>query len=532
MRKWILPGIVSIIVVIYLFTSTSEKGRNSEDTLVIGIARDWRVSDVWSHKGFNCLVFETLISRDEKRGYVPLLAKSWEKSEDGMCYTFHIRKGIMFSDATPLTAQLVKESFGYREKGRNRVKSIKGGPGNNRRENWFDNETYNLPRWSAIKSIDVLDDYTVRFNLRQPYTLFLDELATTHMSPILKPSQDEEVTGFIGTGPYRIIKHKRTQYLLLAKNSEYWQGKVNIPKIILKVIPDAQTRAIALEAGNIDLTGIDHFDKIPLEVIPELKNQGLQVERLSSVEPAVSYLVLNYQSEPFTDPHTRKAIYLAIDRGKIDSIIHESAGSIAGPVPEGHSLCNPRIKDIERDLDEAGRLLAEAGWKDGNGDGILDKDGNNFSVTLSFNYFDPLYKIIAEIIQAQLKDAGIDVKLRLVELGAHVSMMRNKKFEMAFWPQMRYHMFYYSRHIPWLNLYQSAELDDAFDNYLHSSNSEESQAAAYITQELIVESYVMPFFFENYSIAAWNNKKLKNFKPLPLGWNLCVDLWKAKLADE
>lgn len=532
MRKWILLGVVSIAVLIYLFIATSKKESNPKDALVIGIARDWRVSDVWSHKGFNCLVFETLISRDKNGGYIPLLAEDWEKSADGMHYTFHIKKGITFSDGTFLTAQHIKESFGYREKSKNRAKFLKSSRKGNWQENWFDSETYNLPRWSTINSIDVLDDYTVRFNLRQSYTLFLDELTTTHMSPILKLSPDEEVTGFIGTGPYKIIEHKRTQYLLLAKNPKYWQGEVCILKIILKVIPDAQTRAIALEAGDIDLTGIDHFDRIPLAMIPQLKSQGLYVKRLSGVEPSVSYLVLNYQRNPFIDLNARKAIYLAIDKNKIDSVINESARSIAGPVPQGHPLYNPKTKYIDKNPIEAKRLLAEAGWRDSNGDGVLDKNGKNFSVTLSFNYFDPLYKVIGEIIQAQLKEIGMDVKLRLMELGTHVNLMRNKEFEIAFWPQMRYHMFYYSKHIPWLNLYQSAKLDDAFDHYLHSNNSEKGMEAAYRTQEIIVESYAMPFFFENYSVVAWNDGRLKDFEPLPLGWNLCMGLWKTRLTEE
>ena len=529
MKKLGLLAIVFVAIFTGLLVFIPKKESSPGNKLVVGIARDWRVSDVWSHKGFNCLVFETLIRRDIEKGHAPLLAVSWERSEDGIHYTFHIRKGVMFSDGTALTARHVKESFEYKEKSKS---SKKDRPKNNGRGKWFNNEIDDLPRWSAISSIDVVDDYTVRFNLHKPYNLFLDELATTHMSPILKPSPDEKITGFIGTGPYRIDEHKRTQYILLTKNHRYWQGKVNIPEIMLKVIPDAQTRAMALEAGDIDLTGIDHFDRIPLDIIPQLKDQGFKVKKLDSVDPSISYIVLNYQKELFADPNIREAVCLAIDRSKINSIICESGRSIAGPVPFSHPLYNAKIKHIKRDLTRARQLLAEAGWQDSNGDHILDKDGKEFSVTLSFNYFDPLYKIIAEMVQGQLKEIGIDVKLRLMELGSHVSLMKNKEFEMAFWPQMRYHMFYYSKRKSWLNLYQSVELDDAFYDYLHSNSSNKCVEAAHRTQELIVSSYVMPFFFENYSVVAWNDKKLKDFTPLPLGWNLCMDLWKAKPAEE
>lgn len=494
------------------------------NTLLIGISRDWRVGDPWSHKAFNCLIFETLITRDKNGKLIPLLAESWEKNSGGKHYTFHIRKGITFSDGTSLTAQLVKEAFGHREKRK---------LGNRRDSAEKQNDEFpRYPRRSMIKSIDVLNEYTIRFNLEKPYVLFLNELAATHMRPILKPSPDEKIIDFIGTGPYRIIAHKRTQYYTLMKNDSYWQGNVNIKKIIFRVIPDSQTRSIALEAGDIDITGIDPFSKIPMETVPGLKKiPKICLKRLFRDEPSVGYLVLNYRKEPFINSNVRKAIRLSIDRKKIDGVIGEVAGSINGPIPETHYLYNTNIKYIDRDIDKARALLTGAGWNDTNGDGILDRNGNKFTVRLSFDYFNPLYKIIGEIIQAQLRDVGITVKLRLLESGAHQDSLRNQEFEMAFWPQMGYHMFYYSKTSYWLNMYQNDELDEAFTEYLFTNDFEKSRRAMHRTQQIIVENAVMPFFFQNFDVVAWNNERLKNFEPLPLGWNLCMNLWRAALME-
>jgi len=570
MKKWILAGIIFSVGMglIFSFACTRRGRKHSSDTLIIGIGRDWSVGDIWLHKGENCLIFETLIRQDKEGRYIPFIAESWEKSEDGQDYTFRIKKGITFSDGTRVTAYHVKESFIYIEKSKEMVKTASGHPGHYQSpgqnkgggnkgvgnkegddKGEVDTVAYNLPRWSALSSVDVLDEYTIRFHLEQPYNLFLDELATTHLSPILKPSPDEKVPGFIGTGPYirctgpsitgnardgaipHSIEQKGAQYVLLVKNPHYWQGEVKVPRIYLKVIPDPKTRVIALKAGDIDLTGIDSADQIPLDMIPQLKASHLSVEKISSLDPAVHALALNYQKEPFTDINVRKAIAMTISQNKINDLIHDAALSIDGPVPQNSALYNPLIRRRRNNVSGARQMLAEAGWTDRSADGTIMKDGKRFSVTLFCNCFDPVYKAVAEEIKIQLQEVGIAVHVQYTELSKQIERMRNKTFEMALWPQMRYPMFYYTKCPSWLSVYQSPELDDAFSVFLYSNDPAESQQAFYTTQELITESCVQPFFFEVFNVVAWNNTRLIEFEPLSVGWNLGMDLWKARLSQ-
>ncbi len=514
------------------------------EKLVVGISRDWRVSDVWSHKGFNCLIFQTLVTRDKKGSFIPSLAEKWEKSKNGLSYTFTIKKGIKFSDGTALTSRCVKESFTYREKARQNKKKrnrpvnrkiynanagTKGRKGKSKYGDFSFNKL--LPRWSPIKTIKIIDDHTLTFILKRPYTLFLDDLAATHISPILKPSKDERVTGFIGTGPYKIGEHVRTRHITLKSNQYHWQGKAGIPELIFKVIPDPQTRSLALEAGDIDMTGIDHFDKISRENVIMLRKSGFAVKKPADIDPSLSYLVLNYRKPPFNDPGVRKAVKHAVDMKAINRIIHETARCIHGPIPESHPLYNQNIERTASDISKAKRLLKKAGWEDRDNNGIREKKGKELSVTLSLNYFDPHYKIIGEIIQAQLKEVGFDIKLRMLELGAHVNGLVKNRFQMAFWPQMRYHMFYYTRNKSWLNLYNNPQLDEYFYQYLYSNIPSQREKAHEKTQQIIYESNVMPLYFESFSIVAWNRKKLRGFEPMPLGWNLCMNLWKAKITQ-
>ncbi|MEW5804306.1 MAG: ABC transporter substrate-binding protein [bacterium] len=531
MKKWIVASVVFPVVIglILLFACTRRGRKYSPDTLTIGIARDWNVSDIWLHRGENCLVFETLVRRDKKGGYIPFIAESWEKSEDGKDYTFRIRDGVTFSDGTRVTAYHVKESFVYREKNKEKIKAASGQQkGRYQDIEWAQADS--LPIWSDGSSVEVLDEYTIRFHLPQPYNVFLDELATTHISPVLKPSQDGKSAVFIGTGPYIVCEQKGSHSVLLVRNPHYWQGEVRIPRIVLKVIPDSTTRAIALRTGDIDLTGIDSFDQIPLEMIPQLDAGNLSVERISSLNPAVHSLALNYQQEPFTDINVRKAIAMIISQNKINDFIHEAGVSIDGPVPQNNALSNRHIIRRRNNVDGARQMLAEAGWTDLSADGTIMKDGKRFSVTLFYNSHDPVYKAVAEGIKSQLKKAGIAVQLQHMEFGALGNRMRNKTFEMALWPQMDYQMFYYSKRPCGFTVYQSPELDDAFSIFLHSNDPSESREAFYLAQELIVKSCAQPFFFETFNVVAWNSKRLCGFDPLPLEWSLGMDLWKAQLS--
>lgn len=319
--------------------------------------------------------------------------------------------------------------------------------------------------------------------------------------------------------------------MTLVKNEHFWQGDVTIAKIRLKVIPDAETRAIALEAGEIHLTGYDHFDKIPNESVTRLKNlSSVTVKRMAAVDhPSVSYLAVNYKKAPFTHPDVRRAIALAVDRTSIDTVMTETGRTICGPFPQDHVFYNPAIVPHRFDPDQARRLLARAGWSDSDQDGILDKEGQRFSINLCFNSFDPQYKTVAEIVQAQLKAVGIELKLQMMELGAHITAMRNAGYDLALWPMMRYHMFYYTGHPSWLNVYNSPQLDDAFSRYLHGADKQESLQALAKTQLLIMESHAFPLFFERFDVVAWNHDDLKRFDPQPLGWDLSTGLWKAEL---
>ena len=286
---------------------------------------------------------------------------------------------------------------------------------------------------------------------------------------------------------------------------------------------------IALEAGEVDMVGVG-FGRIPSEAIPLLRdNPQFVVHRVTVLDiPAVQYIVVNYEKEPFKDIRVRKAIRHAINREEVDIVLGEAARTVDGPIPDDCPDFNPKVKGYyPYDPGKARELLADAGWKDSDGDGILDKGGKPFRVTLKFQAQTPEWSKIAKVVQAQLKKVGIDIKLQQLEWGTHIEAVQSYDFDMIFWPQMVYPMFYYSKRA-WLNLFKDEELDRQFEQYFSAPVPEARLAAYYKTQEIIVENAPMVLYYEQYHLLA-ANKKVQGLELNPTSWNLIQHIWKAHI---
>lgn len=161
------------------------------------------------------VIYETLVFEDGNFTIQPLLAKSWEVSEGGKVWTFHLRKGIKFHDGTPFNASAVKFSFEYQR------------------------EAYR-GLYAVLESIEASDESTVKFILKKPYVPLLRDLST---APVMSPASIEngKFKSPIGTGPFEFREWTKGQKFVLEKNGDYWQGSPTLEKIVFKVIPDAFT---------------------------------------------------------------------------------------------------------------------------------------------------------------------------------------------------------------------------------------------------------------------------------------------------
>ncbi len=369
-------------------------GGTSEKSLVLAVSSDVNNWDLvrfpdgdarfaWSQ------IYETLVRLDTELNEVPGLATSWEPSEGGKVWTFKLRQGIKFHDGTPFTAAAVFYSYGERAD----VVKRKVMP---------------------LVSVEALDDYTVRFLLSRPAPLpsYLTHVAWPVMSPTSLDGQGQ-FKGPVGTGPYKLEKHDRDQQIALVRFDDYWGQKATLDKVIFKVVKDASTRLMALQSGQIDMAlKLNETDAARLADSPDIKIY----RKLSTF---TDFIQFNTKKPPFDDVNVRRAVALAVDSEKIVRELLSNIGvpAMGRPLSPVMKYSDPNLK-MSPDPAKARDLLARAGWLDGDDDGILEKDGKTLTVTAKLAPWSPRQKIEAEAFQGQLRAAGIDMKVQVMEQGA------------------------------------------------------------------------------------------------------------------
>ena len=357
----------------------------------------------------------------------PGCAERWEVSEDGMTWTFHLRKGLKWSDGKPLTA----EDFRY---GLLRLLDARNASPNAYMAYFLKNGEafFNGKAGSEDVGIDVPDDATLRLRLENPAPLMLDCLSFYAFAPARADVVEQDPRGWatkpeslVCNGPFVLSEWKHNSELTLTKNPNYWDAdNVKIDKVRLVMITDSNTALAAFKAGKIDL-----LDRIPPQMTPQLIESGE-----AKVAPALgtAFCVFNVVRAPFDDPRVRKAFTLAIDRrtmvekvtlgGQKPAVAFipygiPGAGSDRDFRAEGGTFLPERA-----DPEAAKKLLAEAGYPDGKG---FPKVAYKYNLS-STN------KAIAEALQAMWKqNLGVEVELANEEWKVFLNTREQGDFQIA-----------------------------------------------------------------------------------------------------
>ena len=354
------------------------------------------------------MIFETLVDITAD-GYKPCLAESWDISADGKVYTFHIRKGVTFTDGTPCDAFAIKANFDAILE-------------NRARHTW-------LEMMHLLEKVDAPDAHTFRIFMKAPYWPMLTELGVTRPFAIISPkamkngSTKDGVTAYVGTGPYKLTKVVTDEYAVFEANETYWGEQPKIKRVVVKVIPDNQTRILALEKGEIDLIwGKNMLDADALNKYRDSKDFGVAL----SAPTSTRHIVLNGQNPVLADIHVRKALQHATNRVAIaKGVFHNTELPADTLYARSVPYCDIDLKPYEYDMAKAARILDEAGWKK-NKDGLLERDGKPFLFTILVNQGNDSRIKAAIIIQSQLKALGITVHIRTVEWAAFIKEFVNK----------------------------------------------------------------------------------------------------------
>lgn len=414
------------------------------------------------------ILYDTLVSITAD-GYEGCLAESWDISEDGRTYTFHIRPNVLFSDGEKCDANAILANF-------NAILE------NRERHTWL--EMMNL-----LVGVSAPDENTFVIEMSEPYYPMLTELGCIRPFAMISPScmingsTKDGVNGHIGTGPYVLTDFVTDEYAVFERNENYWGKAPAVRKITVKVIPDNQTRIMALESGEIDLI----FGKNMIDA--DAISQYLDSDRFTvglSDPTSTRHIVMNTTREILGDPAVRKALQHATDRQTIsDGIFYgleQPADTLyATTVP----YCNVGLKPYEYSTETAAQILDEAGWVLGS-DKMRAKDGKQLALDLLYNSDSVTEKTIAEYLQSEYLKLGISMTIHGEEEQSYRDNMKAGNFDMVFnicWgmpydPQsslaaMRAPV--YGDYAAQQGLDDKAEIDEAITRILTSTDEAERQ---------------------------------------------------------
>lgn len=358
-------------------------------------------------------IYEGLVSYSEKDTSIePALATSWENSKDGLIWTFKLRKNVKFHDGTPFNAAAVKFSF--------ERQMFKDHPYHHGDFEYWLGMFGGFP--GVVKSVDVVDDLTVRFKLERPQAPFLANLAMSNFvifSPDAVKKFGEDIGNHpIGTGPFKFVRWDHGDKITVEANMDYWAGRPYLDKIIFRSIPDNSARLIELQSGGIHL--MDSLN--PDDVALVNKDKNLQV--LLRPPFNVGYLAMNMDKKPFDNVYVRQAVSYAINKAALVKAFYaglaQPAKNMTPPSLWGY---NNKVTDYTYSVSRAKTLLAKAGYPKG-------FETTLWAMPVARPYM-PQPTKIGEAIQANLAAIGIKAKIVSFDWGTYLDKISNGEHDMC-----------------------------------------------------------------------------------------------------
>ena len=367
-------------------------GTAMAQTVTIGLHQDPPnldpiLSQAFSDRSVTYQIYDRLLDLDEQLSIVPMIATSWDVSDDGLTYTFQIREGVTFHDGTSLDAEAVRYTFE-----RNMTRE-----GSARRD-----------ELSSIDTVTVTGPFEVTVNLRAPNAAILAVL-TGNAGAIVSPTAAEAAgadfgNSPVGSGPFAFHARERQNHITLRANDDYWNGAPSIREIVFRPFPDGDVRVANLLSGGVDV------------IVP------IEPKDIGSVQAAAGYDVVAYDSlgwrafvmnlsrPPFDDERVRRAVAHAIDRAALAAVVYDDAViPLIGPFPVNTPGYDPDLTAPAHDLEAARAALEEAGAL-----------GTRFTLLIL-----PHETLHGQFWQAILTQVGFDVQLEQMEAGPYLEVVNN-----------------------------------------------------------------------------------------------------------
>lgn len=345
-------------------------------------------------------IFNRLVEIEVEGGtskIVPSLAESWDISEDGLEYIFHLRQGVKFHNGNDFTAEDVAYTF-------NRMLTAEGVVNTGFIDQIKGANELLTGAADTLEGLEVVDDYTVKMTLVEPFAGFLASISTAAVS--IYDSEATEAAGdqfgmdpavTVGTGPFKFESWTFNDQIVLTRNDDYWMEPAALPGVVIKVIPDTETQTMMFESGALDLIDLDYVTDAIDRFEATYPDQIVSGPRVG-----ITYVTMNQNIEPFNNLKVRQAFQMAIDRQVILDALYGGRGQVEhGIYPHGLIGFNENQTQISYDPEGAKALLAEAGYPNGFNMELAADSSASDTVTMSL-----------EIIKEQLAAVGINAEIK------------------------------------------------------------------------------------------------------------------------
>lgn len=358
------------------------------------------------------MLYTPLIQYDEQFQPQPYLAESWELADTSV--TFKLRPDVAWHDGQPVTAEDVKFTF-----------DLAKSP-----------ETASLlgsAYLNMVESATVVDPNTIRFGFTQPHAQPLDAFwwapLPKHLLGNVPPAELAQAAFNnqpVGSGPFKFVSWDKGQNLTLEANPQFPAGLGGRPKldrVVFRIIPEATTRQTELLSGTIDV----NYNVLPEGAQQIEQQRGVDVAHYPARE--FTYLGWNNERAPFDNPLVRRALAMSVDRQKIVDALMFGMAKPAGSVIPTFSPFAPNLEPLPYNPTQAKQLLARAGWRDTDNDGILEKNGRPLRITLTTNSANQLFLDVATVLQQQMKAVGVDLQLQPVEFQTMLKQHKGRDYD-------------------------------------------------------------------------------------------------------
>ena len=333
------------------------------------------------------MIYEQLIGIGKDGKYRPELAETWEIADDTQ-YVFHLRKGVRFHNGREMTADDVVFSL---ERAKRHISS--------------------KAALENVRSVEALDEYTVKITTESPYSTLMRNLTTSYTSILCKSAvENDELAEIVGTGPMIFTQYKPNYQTVLTRNNEYRDDKASVTTLTRRVIPDDSARTIALENGEIDY--VSNLQSVDIERVKE--NPSLKT--FETVSSNIAYLGFNTSKAPFNDIRVRQALHLATDKQKIIDSVYEGYGTACKSVfPTTLEGYNDELDLYPFDVERARKTLTASGYP----------DGFDMEIVLSSDDRSRM----AQLLQDDYKKIGVNITINQMEFSSFLQYLEDDKHD-------------------------------------------------------------------------------------------------------